>query len=41
MKKNFETPDVEVILLAAQDVIRTSIPTETEDDPNGGWGGIF
>ena len=38
MKKNFETPDVEVILLVTQDVITASL---TEDDPNGGWGGIL
>lgn len=41
MKKLFETPDAEVILLSAQDVIRTSVPEVSEDDPNGGWGGIL
>lgn len=45
MKKFFETPDVEVILLLTQDVITASgnglEDLETEDDPNGGWGGIM
>lgn len=45
MKKFFEAPDAEVVLLLTQDVVRTSKSgiedLETEDDPNGGWGGIM
>ena len=38
MKRKYEAPEFEIILLDLADVITDSSWTDPKDDPNPGWG---
>lgn len=43
MVNHYTTPEAEVVVLSAEDVITTSgtlADKETDDDPDGGWEGF-